>query len=61
MLNGCIKGNVTEDDLQYFIEVTEQPAYNGVTAATQEMVTDIMNLGKRIIIYFATWLKEQNY
>lgn len=61
MLNGCIKENVTEEDLQYFIEVTEQPAYNGVMVATQEMLSDIMNFGKKIIIYFATWLKEQNY
>lgn len=61
MLNGCIKGNVTEEDLQYFIEVTQQPAYNGVMEATQEMVSDIMNFGKKIITYFASWLKEQNY
>lgn len=59
MLNGCIKEGIIEEDMRYFIENTELPAYKGIMTATQEMLSDIELFGKKIVTGFTTWLRTQ--
>lgn len=61
MLNGCIKGGITEDDLKYFVGITEMPAYSGAMAAVQEMLGDIMGFSMKLMNGFPTWLEGQEY
>lgn len=58
MLNGCIKGGITEDDLKYLVGISEMPAYSGAMAAVQEMLGDIMGFDMKLMGGFSTWLEE---
>ena len=66
MLNTFIEGDFTEDDLDYYTEISEKhmPVANKVLIVMQEMLgnmDNVMNFTKSLTNGFATWLEGQEY
>lgn len=50
---------VTEDDLQFWVELSSMPEYEGVKAVIKQMMSDPLSLGKSILLKYAEWLEVQ--
>lgn len=58
MLNSC-SGMLTEDDLQFGINLSESPAWNRIQQVQKEMLENPLALGMPVVVAYQGWLAKQ--